>query len=77
MARSSSDNSTTPPIRRANCKNDISGGEFLHGFANNTETPGSTFLTVTAVPEPTAVLLGLVGMAVVATTCGRRGRSAL
>ena len=35
-------------------RNDTSGGDFLHGFANNTETPGSTRLTV--VPEPGSVV---------------------
>lgn len=49
--------------------NDTSGNDFLHGFANNTEAPGSTYLTVSAVPVPAAVwlfgsgLLGLVGVA--------------
>ncbi|WP_436715434.1 hypothetical protein U8335_23450 [Roseiconus lacunae] len=32
--------------------NDTSGTDFLHGFLNNTEAPGSTFLTVNPVPEP-------------------------
>jgi hypothetical protein len=40
-------------------KNDASGNEFLHGFLNNTEAPGSTFLTVAAVPEPSSVALSL------------------
>ena len=45
-------------------KNDVSGGEFLHGFLNNTEAPGSTFLTVTAaVPEPSSVALSLASAA--------------
>lgn len=48
--------------------NDTSGNEFLHGFLNNSEAPGSVFLTVSAVPEPEtwAMLLaglGLVGLA--------------
>ncbi|MDP2867768.1 PEP-CTERM sorting domain-containing protein [Methyloversatilis sp.] len=48
--------------------NDTSGNEFLHGFLNNTEAPGSAFLTVSAVPEPEthAMLLaglGLLGLA--------------
>lgn len=44
-------------------KNDTSGNDFLHGFLNNTENPGSTFLTVTEVPEPTTMAL----MAITAT----------
>lgn len=46
-------------------KNDVQvGNGFLHGFANNTEAPGSSFLTVTAVPEPGSLaLLGLGGLA--------------
>ncbi len=48
--------------------NDTSGNDFLHGFLNNSETPGSSFLSVSAVPVPAAVwlfasaLLGLVGV---------------
>lgn len=38
-------------------KNDSSGSDFLHGFLNNSEAPGSTFLTITAVPEPTSIVL--------------------
>lgn len=45
-------------------KNDTSGGEFLHGFSNNTEVPGATFLTVTAVPEPSALAIGLFALVV-------------
>ncbi|PHS33058.1 MAG: hypothetical protein COA95_01755 [Methylophaga sp.] len=50
--------------------NDISGNDFLHGFLNNSETPGSSYLDVTnvsAVPIPAAIwlfgsaLMGLVG----------------
>lgn len=37
--------------------NDTSGGDFLHGFVNNSETPGSSFLTVTTVPEPGSMAL--------------------
>jgi hypothetical protein len=45
--------------------NDTSGNGFLHGFLNNTESPGSTFLTV--VPEPASVaLIGLGGVALIA-----------
>jgi hypothetical protein len=52
-------------------KNDTSGGEFLHGFLNNSDNSGATFLTLSAVPEPgSAVLcvLGLMGLV------GRRSR---
>jgi hypothetical protein len=52
-------------------KNDISGTDFLHGFLNNTETPGSTFLTINPIPEPTSGILALVGLAL---TLGRRSR---
>lgn len=40
-------------------KNDTSGSDILHGFLNNTENPGSTFLSIT-VPEPTSSALFLV-----------------
>lgn len=43
-------------------KNDTSGTDFLHGFLNNTETPGSTFLTINPIPEPTSGILLLVGL---------------
>ncbi len=52
-------------------KNDFSPPPgFLHGFLNNTETPGSTFLTVTPIPEPSTGLLLLGGL----TLLGRRRR---
>jgi hypothetical protein len=54
-------------------KNDTSGNEFLHGFANNAEAPGSTFITI--VPEPAALALGLLGAAAVLVGRGRRERS--
>lgn len=44
--------------------NDLSGNDFLHGFLNNSENPGSTYLTVSAVPIPSAIWLmgsGLIG----------------
>jgi hypothetical protein len=47
---------------------DTSGTDFLHGFVNNSEAPGSTYLSVSAVPVPAAVWLmlsalgGLLGM---------------
>lgn len=50
-------------------KNHAAGGEFLHGFANNTEALGSTFITI--VPEPTALVLSIVGLASV-VVAGRR-----
>lgn len=49
--------------------NDASGNDFLHGFLNNSENPGSTYLAVTSVPVPSAVWLlgsgvvGFIGMA--------------
>ena len=52
-------------------KNDTSGTDFLHGFLNNTETPGSTFLTLNPIPEPSSGILALVGLAL---TFGRRSR---
>lgn len=42
-------------------KNDSSSGDFLHGFLNNTESPGATFLRVQQLPEPSSVLLVLCG----------------
>jgi hypothetical protein len=59
-------------------KNDTSGNTFLHGFKNNNDTVdslGSTFLTVTAVPEPTALALCALGLCGVAAIGGRRVRS--
>lgn len=47
-------------------KNDTSGNDFLHGFLNNTETPGSTFLTVNQVPEPAAGVVALMACASIA-----------
>ena len=52
-------------------KNDTSGTDFLHGFLNNTETPGSTFLTLNPIPEPTSGMLAVVGLALM---LGRRSR---
>ncbi|MEM8947439.1 MAG: PEP-CTERM sorting domain-containing protein [Planctomycetota bacterium] len=40
-------------------KNEPNAGGFLHGFLNNSENPGSTFLTI--VPEPTTLLLSGCG----------------
>ncbi len=61
-------------------KNDTSGGTFLHGFRNNNDsvsTLGSTFLTVTTVPEPTALALCGLALAGVVALGGRRtGRAA-
>ena len=52
-------------------KNDNSGTDFLHGFLNNTEAPGSTFLIINPIPEPATGILALVGIAL---TLGRRIR---
>jgi hypothetical protein len=49
--------------------NDTSGNDFLHGFLNNSENAGSSYLTVSSVPIPGAVwlmgsgLIGFMGMA--------------
>jgi hypothetical protein len=56
-------------------KNDTSGNDFLHGFLNNSEAPGSTFLTVN-VPEPAALLLSIVGLVGVVSALGCRCRVA-
>lgn len=53
-------------------KNDTSENDFLHGFSNNTEAPGSSFLTVTAVPEPSTALLSILGLTI---AMGRRRRA--
>lgn len=53
-------------------KNDVSTTDFLHGFANNTEAPGSTFLTVTAVPEPGS--FALLGVTIACAVLRRRRR---
>lgn len=56
-------------------KNDTSGGEFLHGFwpFNDAASPANAmFLTVTPVPEPTALVLGVLAMVGVALKWRRR-----
>ena len=45
-------------------KNDTSGNDFLHGFLNNTENPGSTYLSL--VPEPASLSLAACGLLVLA-----------
>ncbi|SFW13799.1 PEP-CTERM sorting domain-containing protein [Nitrosovibrio sp. Nv17] len=47
-------------------KNDLSGNDFLHGFSNNTEVPGATFLTISPVPEPGEWAMLLAGLGVLA-----------
>jgi hypothetical protein len=52
--------------------NDTSGSDFLHGFLNDSENTGATYLEVSAVPLPGAVWL--LGAAVLALAgLGRRG----
>lgn len=51
------------------------GSGYLHGFLNNTEVPGSTFLTVNAVPEPTSLLIGLTACTVLILSTIRPGRT--
>ena len=44
-------------------KDNTSGNQFLHGFNNNTENPGSTYITI---PEPTSLaLLTLTSIALI------------
>lgn len=43
-------------------KNDTSGQDLLHGFSNNTELPGATFLTISPVPEPGEWAMLLAGL---------------
>jgi hypothetical protein len=46
-------------------KNDTSGADILHGFLNNNDSAvafGSTYLTVTAVPEPETYAMLLAGL---------------
>jgi len=45
-------------------KNDPSGSDFLHGFENNSETPGSSFLTITTIPEPSSIVLSTIAIAI-------------
>lgn len=42
-------------------KNYFGGEDILHGFSNNSEAPGSTFLTLHTIPEPSAAMLALLG----------------
>jgi len=52
-------------------KNDVQvGNGFLHGFSNNSESPGATFLTVTSVPEPGS----LGALLIVSSATGLRRR---
>ncbi|MEN1678632.1 MAG: hypothetical protein AAGJ46_03510 [Planctomycetota bacterium] len=51
------DGTTTDFVIALTGKNDRQLTDFLHGFVNNSETPGSTFLTVSQVPEPSSVIL--------------------
>jgi len=44
-------------------KNDPTGNDFLHGFENNSETPGSSFLTITTIPEPSSIVLSILAIA--------------
>lgn len=55
--------------------NDTSGNEFLHGFLNNTEAPGSVVLTVSAVPEPETHAMLLAGLGLL-SLARRRQRAA-
>lgn len=54
----------TTPVIALTGKNHTAGGSFLHGFLNNSENPGATFLTITPVPEPGALLTAAAGLAV-------------
>jgi hypothetical protein len=52
-------------------KNDmLSNGDVLHGIRNNTEAPGSSYLTV--VPEPSALMLSLLSLTAFAFARQRR-----
>lgn len=42
-------------------REDGSGSDFLHGFSNNSEVPGATFLRVVQIPEPSALILLTIG----------------
>ncbi|MEM7468897.1 MAG: hypothetical protein AAF387_18680 [Pseudomonadota bacterium] len=54
-------------------KNDNSGTDFLHGFLNNSEAPGSSFLTVSAVPVPAAIWMLAPALAMLTRRkCARR-----
>ena len=52
-------------------KNNTSPGDFLHGFSNNTEVSGATFLTVN-VPEPSVIGLSALALAVGLTRRSKR-----
>lgn len=59
--------------------NDTSGVDFLHGFENNNNAGvvlGSTFLSVSAVPEPQSMALLLAGAGIVGAVAVRRRRAA-
>lgn len=56
-------------------KNDVSGNEFLHGFLNNSQNPGATFLTVTPVPEPETWAALLAGLGFLGQHLMRRRRA--
>lgn len=58
-------------------KNDTSGTDFLHGFLNNSENPGSTFLAVTLVPEPNNATAACLLTVLCASWLRRRRTNAL
>jgi hypothetical protein len=52
-------------------KNDtLSDGDVLHGIRNNSDAPGSTYLTI--VPEPSSLVLAAVGLVVAGIEARRR-----
>lgn len=53
-------------------RNHTAGGDFLHGFLDNSLAPGSTFLTLSPVPEPQALALMLAGLAAVGAAARAR-----
>ena len=60
-------------------KNDTSGTDILHGFLNNNDTAGafgSTYLTVTAVPEPETYAMLLAGLGMTGWMVRRRKQQA-
>jgi hypothetical protein len=64
-------NPSAPRVIAMTAKNDIQEGNgFLHGFSNNSAAPGSSFLTVNAVPEPAVGHLS--GLAILAAMGWRR-----
>lgn len=75
IVRSWADGSNTNQFIALTGKNDTSGLDFLHGFQNNNNggtALGTTFLTISAVPEPETYGMLLAGITIIGAIGRRR-----